>query len=67
MPFVTGYPYIEVTPDTTCKPVLITLCSPREGVDKLVTLLHAQLESCLSNKQVKCLPLSRDLEVSLHK
>ena len=60
----------EMTPTTTCKPhspVIVTLRGPREGVDKTLTLLQAQLDSCLSNDQIKLLYSSRELEISLYK
>ena len=59
----------EMTPTTACKPhspVIVTLRGPREGVDKTLTLLQAQLDSCLSNEQIKLLSSSRELEISLH-
>ena len=60
----------EMTPTIACKPhspVIVTLRGPREGVDKTLTFLQAQLDSCLSNDQIKLLSSSRELEVSLHK
>ena len=60
----------EMSPTIACKPhspVIVTLRGPREGVDKTLTLLQAQLDSCLSNDQIKLLSSSRELEVSLHK
>ena len=60
----------EVNPVTACKshgPVMVTLRGPREGVDKTLTLLQAQLDNCLSKDQLKLLSSSRELEVSLHK
>ena len=60
----------EITLTSGCKPhspVIVTLRGPREGVDKTLTLLQAQLDSCLFNDQIKLLSSSRELEVSLHK